>query len=1445
VLRFIETPDGTPLDIPNLVDGFKPHAYQYAAARRYARHFGGVLGFDVGLGKTFTALISVQYTHSIGVKKKTFFVVPNATLTNWKKEAGRAYADTSDCLFVGVVQGKDGKDKVDNNQVKIDLNRIRENAHSKIFMTLEAFKLIPLREETTEAYIAYLQENDDAFLLVQESEDEKDAKKAKAKAKDSIKADNQAAEARDVGQKSLAIPFFEDMGVDSLVLDEAHNYKNSKMTSHKFTGAKYLADPAKSQRGMDMQAKAWYVRGMTTRNDGVLSLTATPVTNSPLEVYAMLTLAMGEREVNSMYGVTGADSFMFGACDIEEREEENIVGVSRPVPVFTGLQNAGLLRRLLQSSALIKTADDVKADGIDIKVPEYDEIATGVDIGEDNYARIMAYKDDYIKAVEALAAGAGDPDTKLLASPFNLIRKMTKVINDPELDDGVFKFKFSPADADKAAKVIDGFNKKNIVEDRDAPDFNAAEGDTKTKAIKDTATGDVLFRYLVTIRARLAKSGSAIELLSTDYGAQDTLLKIAEAAGLDLDITVSPKLAAVIENVRQENLNPRHEGQAKQIVFCDELSLHHKLKLAIAKQVGIPSAKIKIVNAASVDVAGMQDVQDGFNADHEENKYLIVIANKKAEVGINLQRGCQAIHHMTIGWTPDSIHQRNGRGVRQGNPLASVRVYHYDADGTFDSYKRKLVGIKADWIGALMSGESSKIKIDGDMSKSDYELLASAVGDADAMGKIEQAIAERNKLEKSRTAKNGQLQSARIIEKNRDWLLRFGAGTSPRGEANGFTTWVNSKISAVRESKIKINGLTEKIEKTESALSASRLGKERDKVRALLATQLEVLKGLPTDSAGSPLVRRDYQEISAADRASTAFANWARDVGMAERMIEESATRFSRLSDEGYSDAALAAFRAGDAVIANGQLAMIGSFVEWQNTLRVVSRPNRWNRSVGDALVAFNPPDQNELEIAKMTGAEFIEPGSARYAECVRRAIALDEATIAAAEGGFEASDEKLYSGRVAAVREGLTVPIPSASLDRDSFTFKSPRFPFALEDDAQGGSPLIDKIKAEQAAVVSEGSSYRTVKVSDLRLVEPANGFDTTARAAKVREYCIAHNMRATDADLKAINSNYLSIRRVVGDLDLKSEFMKALPQGVAVSKSPEQLDTWSLAWFNERLDWLMVTSLEDVLGFSMSDYRDIQNRIDDGSERWVLVRDELRTTLAAPFLEALRAAIGRGWKVKEILEAQSGSYGGYMPSAFSSSVPPREFAELIFTDNGDYIELTGGVDKARAYMKVNPNVRLYVDNWGDAATLVMSTVSTRWPDMCGWAKAARSRMAFEGSGLDLAGMLKVLEMQPGVNYARLATENDTFPGDKYIRGSFNYEAGKYVLLGTALGGATAKKIAVAGAAGLQGRTFDRARNAWRIMVDDGHTFSNGTEVASLRTLFDKLGINLSDYKL
>ncbi|MDF0506804.1 SNF2-related protein [Burkholderia cenocepacia] len=1428
-LRFIEEPDGTPVDIPNLnTDTFRPHPYQYAAVRKYSRNFSGILGFDVGLGKTLTALAATQYAHSIGVKKKTVFVVPNATLTNWKKEAGKAYLDTSDCLFVGVVPGKKGKDKVDNAQVKVDLNRIRENRHSKIFMTLEAFKLIPLRDETMESYITYLAENDDAYLLA-----EHDASKKRA----NIAAASKAGNVRDTGVKSGALPFFEDMGIDSLVLDEAHNYKNSKLTSSEFKSAKYLADPAKSQRGMDMQAKAWYVRGLTPRNDGVLSLTATPITNSPLEVYAMLTLALGEREVNAMYGVNGADSFMAAACDIDEREEENIVGMMRPVRVFSGLQNAGLLRRLLQSAAVVKTAEDVKADGININVPEYDELPTNVDIGQESFDRIMGYKEEYLRAVELLKAGKATPEVKLAASPFNLIRKMTRVINDPEMDAGIFTFKHAANEGEAAQKAIAAFNARNFVEERDYDDPNADPADVRTKLVKDTETGESITKFLVTVRARAASSGPAIELLSTDFAAQDLLLKLMASNGIEPDINVSPKLAAVIDNVRKEAATPRHMGHAKQIIFCDELSLHHKIRIAIAKAVGISLAKIKIVNATSVDVAGMQDVQDGYNADGEDNKYEYVIANKKAEVGINLQKGTQAIHHMTIGWTPDSIHQRNGRGVRQGNPIDSVNVYHYDANGTFDAYKRKLVGIKADWIGALMQGDSSKIKIEGDMSASDYELLANAVGDASAMDRVNDEISARNKRQKIAANKVAQLQSVRIIEAQVAWLSRFGADMNG-DERRGFAQWVKSKTDTILSTRSKIAALRLRMDESKSDLTHARLRKQVDELSVKLDSQVAVLSGLPVDSTGVPAARNVYQAITDQDRASTGYTNYKKDLTIAERMKEEAAVSFRNRTDDGYSGESLAAFMAGNAQIIAGTLVAIGSLVEYQNQLLVV-RPARRQPNV---LVGYNPVEQSETELLRMTGAVFVERNAPEWSALVSRAVAIDEATIAANKEGFESGSQDLFASLVSDVRDAITVPIPSHDIDRDSFSFKAPYFPYALEEGANG-SAFVDRIKAEQAPVVSEGDRYNTVRVSDLRLVGPSVGTSIAERMAAIRQYAIAHKLRATAQDLVSVSSR-LTMRDALTAVGLDKEFFQSLPNGVASCQSPEDLDVWALKWFNTQQDYLIVTDLSEALGYDLRRYREQQNKIDDGRERWITVGMDMRYVLDKHAKAALQAAIEGGFLADEIAEYSNITYSSYMPAGLQSAGVPRKFAEVLFEED-DFIELKVGVEAVRAAMSLSNNARLYVQNWGDAVSLAMSIFASSWQSIIGWAKKARALKAIDSAGVDVKGMLIALRNQPGVIAAEIGARDEFVAPSRYIKGSYQYEAGKYITLALVRGSETFEKVASAGAAGLQGRTFDNGLKAFRIVTESGKTFSNGAPVASLESLFKHLGLNSADYQV
>jgi len=229
--------------------------------RRMGRDFSGINGFGVGLGKTFTALASVQYAQSIGVKSKTLFVVPGAVLSNWHKEATRAYTTVEDCLFIGLTTDKKDKPVVKSSQYDADLNRILENRHRKVFMTMEAFERIRLREDTIHHYERYLRTHDNSFA---ESQDKKKDEKKKSEVKTLLAL---------LTDKKGSAPYLEDMGIDSLVMDEAHAYKNSATTSD-MDKARYLSLAPAAQRGIDAQAKAWYVRDQSGgRHDGVLFIT--------------------------------------------------------------------------------------------------------------------------------------------------------------------------------------------------------------------------------------------------------------------------------------------------------------------------------------------------------------------------------------------------------------------------------------------------------------------------------------------------------------------------------------------------------------------------------------------------------------------------------------------------------------------------------------------------------------------------------------------------------------------------------------------------------------------------------------------------------------------------------------------------------------------------------------------------------------------------------------------------------------------------------------------------------------------------------------------------------------------------------------------------------------------------------------------------------------------
>ncbi|SUD59820.1 HsdM [Ectopseudomonas oleovorans] len=1164
-LRFTQAEDESPLPIPGMNPALTLHGYQNAEVRRRSRDFSGINGFDVGLGKTFTALALVQYVQSIGVKKKTAIVVPNSVLSNWRNEAQRAYTGTDDCLFIGLREDGKGGAVVSSSNYDEDLNRVLENRHSKIFMTMEAFERIRLKDGSIADYEQFMRSADASFA---ESEDKKADERAKGKAKTILSI---------LGSKAGAAPFLEDMGIDSLVVDEAHVFKNSAATVD-FKGGKYLSLSPASKRGLDAQAKAWLIRGGSPRGDGVLLLTATPITNSPLEIYSMLSLAAGHGRVNDMFaGTSGADGFMNAVCNIVNEDDESLDGQARAINVFQGLNNAEMLRGSLGQVATIKSAKDV---GSQISVPDAPERATRINLPEATVRQLEQYKLAYRYAADAIAersdnrgdaaafdsvaARFGEP-MELIGHPFNLINKMTMLIADPDLDQRVSRFIIAEGQQDAAQKLVEAWNAKKFTEDRPRPGPNATEDEAVSrKALYDSDKELVGYLFKMPVKAWVAGATITIDSISADM--QERFEEMAEKAGVALDVSVPPKLAALLENVQIEAATPRGIDEngdkipyAKQIIFCDLLGMHNKIKRLIAKRAGVPASAIAIITGQRNNAPDeIMEVQNGFNAPGEANKYRVIIANEKAEVGINLQKGTQAIHHLTIGWTPDSLTQRNGRGVRQGNKTQAVTIYHYDADGTFDTAKRSLVNSKADWIGSLMSKDGGdSVAITGGMSREQMEVLIDAVGDADAVTRIQEAMAAKEAQSRATSNRDRQRINLDTIAKQNEFL-------SDNAKAEG---WIARKVGALMAAMAQTQQTRSRLSNPKASESA------RAKNQALLAEQEVRERGIerlieeaatfrpaaydhqtrtikPAEGA-EPLAPRDVvlRFLSQAKRGENRVNDlvdalragrlgygavhievnpdaelvndWEAEVSMATSMRDQAVATYQKQAGQaGALPSGVAeAFSRGEGVMIGDVPVIAGCFiaqegVDLSHTLLAVGAAGLMPGRMSARGIWRGTEQSVPLAAAVPTG-RVIYPGSAAYEDCLTTAAAYEDA------------EER--AGRTSTI---FTEACPDVATRRETEALAlylvrghhlpAPHFPIVIEpSSATEGTALLPRIVEAQSKVIKRWEGLRFAVSSSLE-VEPASGI---LRHEALRDYAIAHSLQAKAADFGVSGRYYLEL--------------------------------------------------------------------------------------------------------------------------------------------------------------------------------------------------------------------------------------------------------------------------------------------------------------------------------
>lgn len=938
------------------------------------------------------------------------------------------------------------------------------------------------------------------------------------------------------------------------MIDEAHVFKNSAATVD-FKGGKYLSLSPASKRGLDAQAKAWYVRGNSGRDDGMMLLTATPITNSPLEIYAMMSLASGHNRVNDMFaGTSGADGFMNAVCQIENEDDETIDGEVRTINVFKGLNNVEMLRGSLHQVATIKNAHDV---GGQIKVPDSPEVPAQVTLPPVTVDKLKLYKLAYRYAADNIAErepNRGDRQAfddvqarfgetiELIGHPFNLINKMTMLIADPDLDSRVSRY--IVGDEEKARELIDKWNSKKPNEDRPRPGPNCTEEEAVSKKARYDANGDPV-GYTFKMPVKAWYEGGAIVIDSVSADVQDKLEVMLDKAGLDADVSIPPKLAAMLENVQREASSPRgiddngdRVTHAKQLIFCDLLGMHNKIRKLLAKRAGIPEASIAIITGQrNNSPEQIQDIQDGFNAPGEDNKYRVIIANEKAEVGINLQKGTQAIHHLTVGWTPDSLTQRNGRGVRQGNKTDSVTIYHYDADGTFDAAKRSLVNSKADWIGGLMSNDTSgTLAISGGMSREQMEALIDAVGDGSAVTRLQEDMASREAERRATTNRDRQRINLDTIQRQNeflsqnktasDWVAgKFGALMVAMGQVQKTRARLaKPKMSETARARAEIllaeqEARQQGLER-ELAESATFQSGERDSysggnlvVRpgAESFTPSELVKhfikyasrgeGRPGDLVRSIRNQRvGYGGIvTTVDESSEMFNEWESEVSMASSMREHAVGRYNEQSKQagGMPSGVAEAFANGEGEMIGDKPVIKSCFIRMEGQPLMVVGPDLRARYLeGKRELGAQLPS------VALTG-EVIYPGQAKHIDCMREAASIEDA---AERSGFATTWLTDSCPGIAEYRETEIM----VSYSPYSHTLPSPHFPVAVQlVEDRNLQPVRAMINDEQASIITRWESGGFVVSSNLDV-----GGEPVDADSKIVEYAVSKKVKAKLAD-------------------------------------------------------------------------------------------------------------------------------------------------------------------------------------------------------------------------------------------------------------------------------------------------------------------------------------------
>lgn len=338
--------NGSFLEFQGMSEDATLYPYQKNAVARILFTPNTLLAHDVGAGKTFIMIAAAMEMQRMGMAKKCMFVVPNNLVEQWQNIFGSLYPDAE----VLSIKPKDMKPECKNRT----LRKVIHNDYDGIIIAYSCFDKIPLSRS---AHIDALKEECAKMRQIMRARKTITGKFAR-------KVEKLEKEISELSREKdpAGLICFNDLGIDRLFVDEAHNYKNVSIETS-ITGV-YGINRKGSDKCDNMMDKVHYVQ-KNHGGGGVIMATGTPITNSISDIFVFQKyLQSGELEI---LGFQTFDSWV-GMFAEKTTEFEIAVDTSsyRLATRFSRFHNIPELTTILASIADFHCVED------DVELPQFD-----------------------------------------------------------------------------------------------------------------------------------------------------------------------------------------------------------------------------------------------------------------------------------------------------------------------------------------------------------------------------------------------------------------------------------------------------------------------------------------------------------------------------------------------------------------------------------------------------------------------------------------------------------------------------------------------------------------------------------------------------------------------------------------------------------------------------------------------------------------------------------------------------------------------------------------------------------------------------------------------------------------------------------------------------------------------------------------------------------------